>query len=75
MTWIETSKQLPPEGVVVETKISNPDRNQADLKLKGNLWYHSDGSMCVYYTPTHWRKKMPLRVSTVHGSITNCYKI
>jgi hypothetical protein len=25
------------------------------LKRQGNLWYTPDGSMYVYYTPTHWR--------------------
>lgn len=57
MNWIEVSKQLPPQDLVVETKVSNPDRNQQDLKLKGNLWWLKDGSMYVYYTPTHWRYK------------------
>lgn len=57
MTWIEISKQLPPQDMVVETKVANPDRNQQDLKLRGNLWWLKDGSTYVYYTPTHWRHK------------------
>jgi len=48
-----------PQGVVVETKIEDEDgvRNETDLVLKGNLWFFPDGSMYVYYTPTHWRPK------------------
>lgn len=57
MSWISVNHQLPPQGVVVETKIANPDRNFSDLKLKGNLWWHKGGSMYVYYVPTHWRYK------------------
>ena len=32
-------------------------RNEAPLKLhdRGRLWFFPDGSMYVYYTPTHWR--------------------
>jgi hypothetical protein len=48
---------LPPENVVVVTKIIDEEgeRNEARLKRKGNLWWLEDGSMYVYYTPTHWR--------------------
>ena len=54
--WIETEKALPPERVVVATKISNSEgeRNHQDLKRIGRLWFVPDGSMYVYYTPTHW---------------------
>ena len=55
MNWISLTEQKPQEGKVVETKIADPDRNIANLKLKGKLWWLSDGSMYVYYTPTHWR--------------------
>lgn len=46
-----------PEGVTVMTKIddNNGVRNEAPLRLSGRLWYFADGSMYVYYTPTHWR--------------------
>lgn len=46
-----------PEGVVVETKIDDKDgvRNVQTLKRQGRLWFYPDGSMYVYYTPTHWR--------------------
>lgn len=59
MTWIPITQQLPPNGEVVETKIDNglEVRNIQDLKRQGNLWWHTDGKMYVYYTPTHWRKK------------------
>lgn len=58
MGWIKISDELPPENIVVETKIDDGKgvRNQRPLKRKGNLWYFPDMSMYVYYTPTHWRR-------------------
>jgi hypothetical protein len=55
-TWIPCSERLPPEGEVVFTKIHdyNGCRNEQPLKRQGNLWFFPDGSMYVYYTPTHW---------------------
>ena len=49
---------LAPEGVVLDTKIDDADgcRNEQRLKRAGNLWWYPDGSMYVYYRPTHWRK-------------------
>lgn len=46
-----------PEGVVVMTKIHDNagERNVQPLKRVGNLWFFPDGSMYVYYVPTHWR--------------------
>jgi len=46
-----------PEGVVVETKIDDErgERNHGKLIRRGNLWFVADGSMYVYYRPTHWR--------------------
>lgn len=56
--WLRTEYVRPPEGLVVETKIDDADgeRNVTTLKLIGNLWFVPDGSMYVYYRPTHWRK-------------------
>lgn len=52
-----------PIGEVVETKIddANGERNQALLMRggSGGLWFVPDGSMYVYYTPTHWRPANP----------------
>ena len=55
--WIETNKQLPPAGIVVETKIDDSKgiRNITRLKRSSNLWFLPDGSMYVYYSPTHWK--------------------
>lgn len=55
--WYQTLYRLPPEGIVVETKIDDEYgcRNESRLYRKGNLWFFPDGSMYVYYTPTHWR--------------------
>lgn len=59
MEWIKCLDELPQENVEVMTKISdeNGERNEQSLKRNGNLWVSPDGSMYVYYTPTHW---MPL---------------
>jgi hypothetical protein len=55
--WIRCATRLPENGAVVETKIDDAHgvRNVAKLKRLGRLWFFSDGSMYIYYTPTHWR--------------------
>lgn len=55
--WIRCADRLPENGKIVETKIDDSSgiRNVANLKRSGNLWFLSDGSMYVYYRPTHWR--------------------
>lgn len=55
--WIKTSCELPEENEVVETKIDDGKgcRNAQKLMRIRNLWFFPDGSMYVYYTPTHWR--------------------
>lgn len=57
VSWLSTANDVAPEGVVVETMISDArgKRNHARLKRIGGLWFFADGSMYVYYTPTHWR--------------------
>lgn len=57
MDWIKVSEQLPPDGVVVETKVEDDNgcRNEQNLKRRGDLWYLPDDKMYVYYKPTHWR--------------------
>lgn len=54
--WISVRQDLPPENVVVDTKIDDERgcRNEQKLKRQGNLWWTPDGDMYVYYTPTHW---------------------
>jgi len=56
--WTPTRQELPPEGEVVMTKIDDQNgiRNEQRLKRRGRLWFFSDGSMYVYYTPTHWKR-------------------
>ena len=56
--WIRTSDKLPPERTTVLTKIDDEHgvRNEARLRRSGRLWFFEDGSMYVYYTPTHWRQ-------------------
>lgn len=58
-SWNSTSQSLPPEKEVVETMICDErgSRNEQALYRQGSLWFISDGSMYVYYQPTHWRAK------------------
>lgn len=51
--WIPLQKRLPEEGVVVNCLLGNR-RVVEKLKRVGRLWLTPDGSMYVYYTPTHW---------------------
>lgn len=55
--YISCKNALPRKGEVVMTKIDDADglRNEQPLKRDGNLWFFPDGSMYVYYTPTHWK--------------------
>jgi hypothetical protein len=55
--WIVCSDRLPPDGELVESKIDDRlgKRNEVRLKRSGRLWFVPDGSIYVYYTPTHWR--------------------
>lgn len=47
-----------PENEVIMTKIRDRygERNEQQLKRRGRLWFKPDGSMYVYYQPTHWRE-------------------
>jgi hypothetical protein len=55
--WTRLIDKEPPMGVAVDTKIDDAKgvRNEQQLKRNGALWFFPDGSMYVYYTPTHWR--------------------
>jgi hypothetical protein len=57
--WVSVTTAMPPLDTLVVTKIDDADgvRNVQDLRFDGRLWFHSDASMYVYYTPTHWRYK------------------
>ena len=57
--WRPITKADPPVGEPVLTRIDDghgPPRNEAVLKRgPGKLWFFPDGSMYVYYTPTHFK--------------------
>ena len=60
--WNRCDHVDPPVGQVVDTKIDDEHgcRNEQPLKRTesgGKLWFFPDESMCVYYTPTHWRSR------------------
>jgi len=67
-TWqpIETA----PDRQTVRTKIDdgNGVRNEAYLKRNGRLWFFPDGSMYVYYTPTHWAP-LPVGVDPENAAV------
>lgn len=53
--WIKVTDRLPPDGIVVNTKIDDEKgaRNEQPLKRSGRLWFIAR-STYVYYEPTHW---------------------
>jgi hypothetical protein len=55
--WTPIAKELPPDGEIVNTIISDGNglRNEQLLRRKANLWWFPDDSMYVYYCPTHWK--------------------
>jgi hypothetical protein len=58
--WISIKEKYPPLREVVETKVEKDGKeyNVQPMKrdgLAGRLWFFPDGSMYVYYEPTHWR--------------------
>lgn len=65
MGWINCKEKMPEAGVIVQTKIDDGFgvRNVRDLilyqkdSLSRKLWFISDMSMYVYYSPTHWKPK------------------
>ena len=58
-----------PEGVEVMTKIDDEYgcRNEQPLRRQKNLWWFPDGSMYVYYRPTHWAILPPPPERSVDG--------
>lgn len=67
MDWVRVRERQPEPWEVVETKIDDAkgERNVQRLqKGDGRLWFVPDGSMYVYYEPTHWR---PIRVGALRG--------
>jgi hypothetical protein len=55
--WISVEERKPPIGKVVDTKVDRGSgvTNDQPLKFQGSLWFFPDGSMYVYYEPTHWK--------------------
>lgn len=55
-TWNDITTA--PENVIVMTRVSDDRgiRNVQRLFRQGNLWWMPNGSMYVYYRPTHWHR-------------------
>ncbi len=55
--WQRITVDTPVEKIIIETKIDDKDgcRNVQNLIFYKKLWWLTDMSMYVYYTPTHWR--------------------
>lgn len=56
--WISCDDQLPPNDIIVNTKIDDErgERNEQLLRRRGRLWFEPKGVMYVYYEPTYWRR-------------------
>ena len=50
--WISITERMPESGRVVT--VLTPGGDVRPLKYGDNLWWLPDGSMYVYFTPTHW---------------------
>lgn len=57
MDWNITKYTVPTSPVPINTMISDENgiRNQQKLIYDKGLWWTTDKSMYVYYTPTHWK--------------------
>ena len=57
MDWKACANESPANGSIVDTMVKDGDgeRNKQKLKRDGGLWWLADGSMYIYYTPTHWK--------------------
>lgn len=67
--WIETGRELPPAGEVVETKLDDEidgPRNQQYLRRRGSLWF-TDSGIYVHSLPTHWRRNDRRRADRRRG--------
>jgi hypothetical protein len=55
--WTRCRDRLPPENVVVETRVSDHRgiSRSRFLKRVGRLWFVPDGSDFVNRPPTHWK--------------------
>lgn len=56
--WINVNEKLPKEGELVHCLLGRR-RVIEPLKRHGRLWFVADGSMYVYYTPSHWKPIEP----------------
>ena len=75
--YIKVSEQLPPEDVVVFTKIDDERgiRNEGPLIYSKKLWWVKDGSAYVYYRPTHWKKYPMKSLKRIRANVDISYFI
>ncbi|MCD8139306.1 MAG: hypothetical protein LUE17_05940 [Planctomycetaceae bacterium] len=55
MKWLPIRTAPEQSTVVTIVRDAKGERNEQPLKRLGRLWFFPDGSMYVYYQPTHWR--------------------
>lgn len=54
MTWQRTDNTLPVSGEIVKT--ISPGGYETELLYSDGLWFFTDKSMYVYYTPEFWKR-------------------
>jgi len=64
--WTKTKDQLPPEGVLIDTKYGSKRRL---MTMTGNCYYFNGRK--VSYTPTEWRNRIFYTASELR-KITGC---
>ena len=56
MIWNKCTTKLPPEGVVVQTKIDDGSVRCEKSLIRIGMWFYlPDLRGRVHYKPTHWR--------------------
>lgn len=55
--WTRCEHILPPNGVVVQTKLDEDDGVYIERLAKRHetFWFMTSGAVYMFYTPTHWR--------------------
>jgi hypothetical protein len=56
-SWIKTSKKLPPEGEVIETRTKTKYEDSFHRMVRwGEFWFMEGQTYYNYWRPNFWRK-------------------